>query len=77
MLALVKNHGMTDEQRNNEWGCQKRLQAAIIEMQQALEMVNDASAVETVKMSEWQDFLHDSVPDFGQWDEKISAARIG
>lgn len=77
MLALVKNCGMSDDQRDNEHGCMKRLQAAIIEMQQALEMVNTDSAVQKVSLAEWECFIHDSLPDFGQWDEKLERARHG
>jgi hypothetical protein len=75
MLAIVKNCGMSDDQRDNEYGCQKRLQAAIIEMTQALEMVNTDSAVQKVSIAEWDCFIHDSLPDFFAWSEKIERAR--
>jgi hypothetical protein len=66
---------ISDDQLDNEHGCQKRLQAAIIEMTQALEMVNTDSSVMTVNMNRWNDFLHDDCPDYGVWDERIERAR--
>jgi hypothetical protein len=66
---------MSDDQLDHEHAAQKRLQSAIIEMTNALKLLNYASAVVSVDMSEWEAFLHDSCPNFFSWTEKINEAR--
>ena len=73
--AYKARSSMSDQQLAEERAAQKRLQSAIIEMTNALKLVNYASAVVSVDMNEWDDFLSDSCPDFGRWDTLISEAR--
>ncbi len=69
--------GMPDSQLDNERGAQKRLQAAIIELSEAIAMVNHESSIIKISVPEWECFVQDSLPDFGQWEEKIAAERLG
>jgi hypothetical protein len=73
--AYKARSSMSDDQLANERDAQKRLQAAIIEMTNALKLVNYASAVVSVDMKQWENFLHDEIPNFGTWDTLISEAR--
>jgi hypothetical protein len=79
MLALVKNCGMSDAQRDNEWGAQKRLFAATKEMRDALKMAEECSDVLRTEFSNaaqaFDAFVHDELPSEDLWDEKISEAR--
>lgn len=78
MLDVIRTgayRGLSDEARDNEYGCQERLAKAIYEMEQAIKTVNEESVFEKISLNAWNDFLHDEIPDTRQWDEKISGAR--
>lgn len=67
--------GMSDQQRDREYKAQERLAKAVFEMEKAIEAVNENSALESVNVSAWQDFMHDEIPCTRQWNERIERAR--
>lgn len=77
MLDVINRgaYGLSDETRDNEYGCQERLAKAIYEMEQAIKMVNEESVFGEISLNAWNCFLHDEIPDTRQWDEKIARAR--
>lgn len=69
--------GLSDSQRDLEWAVQKRLYAAIREMEAAMDQVNLNSTLYAINTTAWDEFVHDEIPDSDGWNEKISVARRG
>lgn len=67
--------GISDDALDHERDAQKRLQAAIIDFTNAIKLVNYQSSLVHIDIDEWESFLHDSIPNFGTWDEKTIEAR--
>ena len=68
-------YGMSDEQREAEYLAQRYLARAVRMMTEAIDIVNDASAVTKIDAKAWEVFVHDEMPTERDWDEKISEAR--
>ena len=66
-----------DDSVSLERAAQRRLKAAIEEMQSAIAQVNQDSALVTINTRAWDDFLADEIPSDAVWDEKIGDARRG
>jgi len=70
-------YGMSDDQLANERKAQSKLAAARQAMTDAILNVARSSSVMKVDYDAWAAFMHDELPDFQDWDEKISEARRG
>lgn len=75
MTLRAVNPGMSDDQLANERDAQFQLSMLLEETRRRIRTINNFSAVIKIDMGEWEAFVHDSLPDKAQWDEKISAAR--
>lgn len=70
-------YGISDDQVANERAAREKLDAAVQEMWRAIHAVNIGSAVESISVDAFSDFIHDWLPTASGWDEKISEARAG
>ncbi len=79
MLTAIKHgaYGMSDDQLANERMAREKLDAAVQEMWRAIHAVNIASAVVSINVNEFADFIHDALPTARGWDEAIAEARRG
>jgi hypothetical protein len=72
---LNKPFGLSDDQEAEELRAQRRLLAAIAEMQSAIADVNATSVLVEIEPSAFDDFVRDQCPSDRYWAEKISEAR--
>ena len=69
--------GLSDDQYDREIEAMKRLKAAIVAMDLAIDFTNTCSGFRVVNGIAWEEFRHDELPDFEKWLNRVNEVRRG